>query len=151
MDVVSTGIIWIQVEKRQEHCMSVMWQRLITLTHQPAAVSLKCLLLWASGRNRSKMAAVRSRLMVLTRLQRRQRDVPDAEACGYHSRHHVGFIQHRFSDFLKYFLKTQDEVKVANDHQNTSIWRHKQSHWLFGVFLSVRGRVSVRRLIDSKR
>lgn len=48
--------------------------------------------------------------MVLTRLQRRQRDVPDAEACGYHSRHHVGFIQHRFLDFLKYFLKTQDEV-----------------------------------------
>lgn len=145
MDVVSTGIIWIQVEKRQEHCMSVMWQRLITLTHQPAAVSLKCLLLWASGRNRSKMAAVRSRLMVLTRLQWRQRDVPDAEACGYHSRHHVRFVQHRFSDFLKYFLKMQD--KVANDHQNTSIRRH----WLFGAFLSVRGRVPVRRLIDSKR
>lgn len=139
MDVVSTGIIWFQVEKRQEHCMSVMWQRLITLTHQPAAVSLKCLLLWASGRNRSKMAAVRSRLMVLTRLQRRQRDVPDAEACGYQIHHHVRFIQHHFSDVLKYILKMQDEVKVAKNHQNTSIRWHKQSHWLFGVFLSVRG------------
>lgn len=149
--MVSTGIIWIQVEKRQEHCMSVMWQRLITLTHQPAAVSLKCLLLWASGRNRSKMAAVRSRLMVLTCLQWRQGDVSDAEACGYLSRHHVRFIRHCFLDFLKHFLEMQDEVKVANDHQHTSIRRHQQSHWLFGVFLSVRGRVPVQRLIDSKR
>lgn len=47
-------------KKRQEHYLSVMWQSLITLTHHQSRDSLKCLLHWASGRNRSKMTAVRS-------------------------------------------------------------------------------------------
>lgn len=45
-----------QKKKRQEHYLSVMWQTLITLTHHQT----KCLLHWESGRNQSKMTAVRS-------------------------------------------------------------------------------------------